>query len=105
MNYRQSAHCNENIVYVFLFWELRDLSANFHIHVSLGDFYFPKISPNISCSRIGRPILEIYKSLSDIVFCVMEGDRDNEEDGDGDGDEDREGRCKDGEAEIAERWR
>jgi hypothetical protein len=47
--------------------------------VSLGDFYFPKISPNISCSRIGRPILEIYKSLSDVVFCVMEGDRDNEE--------------------------
>ncbi len=25
-------HCNENPIYVFLFWELRSLSPNFHIH-------------------------------------------------------------------------
>ncbi len=24
-------HCNENSIYVFLFWELRGLSPNFHI--------------------------------------------------------------------------
>jgi hypothetical protein len=28
-------HCNENPMYVFLFWELRGLSPNFHIHVSV----------------------------------------------------------------------
>ncbi len=28
-------HCNGNSVYVFLFWELRGLSPNFHIHVSV----------------------------------------------------------------------
>jgi hypothetical protein len=26
--------CKENPTYVFLFWELRGLSPNFHIHVS-----------------------------------------------------------------------
>jgi hypothetical protein len=32
-------HCNKNPIYVFLFWELRILSPNFHIHVSVGDLY------------------------------------------------------------------
>ncbi len=27
-----SQHCNENLIYVFLFWELRGLSPNFHPH-------------------------------------------------------------------------
>jgi hypothetical protein len=27
--------CNENTIYVFLFWELRGLSPNIHIHVSV----------------------------------------------------------------------
>ncbi len=30
--------CNENPIYVFLFWELRRLSPNFHIHVWGGRF-------------------------------------------------------------------
>jgi hypothetical protein len=64
-------HCNENPVYVFLFWELR--GPNFHIHVSLGDLYFPRFGPHISCSRIDRPILEIYTSLSDIYVHVGTG--------------------------------
>ncbi len=34
-------HCNKNPIYVLVFWELRRLSPNFHIHVSLSDFYFP----------------------------------------------------------------
>jgi hypothetical protein len=46
-------HCKENPIYVFLFWELRGLSPNFHIQVSVSDLY-------ISCSRIGRSIVEIY---------------------------------------------
>ncbi len=34
-----SPHCKENRIYVFLFWELRGISPNFHIHVSVSDFY------------------------------------------------------------------
>ncbi len=56
-------HCNENTIYVFLFWELRGLSPNFHIHVSASDLYILRIGPpHISCSRVGRSILGIYKS-------------------------------------------
>jgi hypothetical protein len=33
-------HCNGNSVYIFLFWELRGLSRNFNIHVSLS-YIFP----------------------------------------------------------------
>jgi hypothetical protein len=40
-------HCNENTNYVFLFWELRGLSPNFHIHVSVSDSYIPRIGPHI----------------------------------------------------------
>jgi hypothetical protein len=46
-------HCIENPIYVFLFWELRGLSSNFRIHVSV----IPRIGPHISCSRIGRSFL------------------------------------------------
>ncbi len=45
-------------------WELRDLGPSFHIHVSFSDLYIPgsvHIFPN---SRIGRPILEIYKFIT-----------------------------------------
>ncbi len=58
-------HCNENPIYIFHFWELRGLSPNFHIHVSVSDLYIPMIVPHISSSRIGRPIVGIYKSLTD----------------------------------------
>ncbi len=53
-------HCNEDLIYIFLFWELRGLSPNFHIHVSVSDFYIPRIGPHISCSRIGRSIVGVY---------------------------------------------
>jgi hypothetical protein len=60
-------HWNGNFVYLFLFWELRGLSLYFHIHVSVSDLYIPRISPHISSSRKGRPILGIYmyNSLTD----------------------------------------
>jgi hypothetical protein len=38
-------HCNENPIYVVLFWELRGLSPDFHIHVSVSDLYMPRIGP------------------------------------------------------------
>jgi hypothetical protein len=40
-------HCKENLIYGFLFWELRGLSPNFHIHVSVSDLYIPRIGPHI----------------------------------------------------------
>ncbi len=45
---RNELHCNENLIYVFLFWELRGLSPNFHIHVSVSDLYILRIGPHIS---------------------------------------------------------
>jgi hypothetical protein len=40
-------HGNENPIYVFPEKELRSLSPNFHIHVSVSDFYIPRIGPHI----------------------------------------------------------
>jgi hypothetical protein len=58
-------HCNGNSVYIYLFWALRGLSPNFHIHVSMSDLYIPRIGPHISSSRKGRPIVGIYNSITD----------------------------------------
>ncbi len=38
-----TTHCNENPVYVFHFWELRGLSPNFLIHLSVSELYIPRI--------------------------------------------------------------
>ncbi len=40
-------HCNENLIYVFPEKELRGLSPNFHIYVSVIDLYMPRIAPHI----------------------------------------------------------
>ncbi len=40
-------HCRENPIYVFLFWELRGLSPNFHMYVSVSDLCISRISPHI----------------------------------------------------------
>ncbi len=34
-------HCNEDVIYVFFFWEQRGLSPNFHIQVSVAIYIFP----------------------------------------------------------------
>ncbi len=68
---RPGVHCNENPLYVFLFWEQRGPSPNFNIHVSVSDSYSPRIVLHISSSRIGRPIVGIYKSLTDAWMWKM----------------------------------
>jgi hypothetical protein len=60
-----SVHCEENPIYVFFFWELRTFSPNFHLNVSV-IYIFPGSVHIFPCSRTGRPILKIYKSLTDI---------------------------------------
>jgi hypothetical protein len=40
-------HCNENPIYVFPEKELRSLSPNFQIDVSVRDLYIPRIGPHI----------------------------------------------------------
>jgi hypothetical protein len=42
-----SLHCNENLIYVFPEKELRSLSPNFHIHLSVCDLYIGFCSPSI----------------------------------------------------------
>jgi hypothetical protein len=44
-------HCKENHIYIFLFWELRSLSPNFHIHVPVSDLYITRIGPLISLQK------------------------------------------------------
>jgi hypothetical protein len=36
-------HCNKNPIYIFLFWKLRGLSPNFHIHVSVSDLHIYRV--------------------------------------------------------------
>ncbi len=43
--------------------------SQFHIHVSVSAFYIPRIGPHISCSRIGRSIVWVYKFLTDTYEC------------------------------------
>ncbi len=44
-------HGNENPIYVFLFWELRSRSPNFHIHVSVNDLYIPRMDPHFPAAE------------------------------------------------------
>ncbi len=46
------------------FLGMRGLSPNFHIHVSVSDLYSSRISLHISSSRIAKPVMGIYKSLT-----------------------------------------
>jgi len=40
-------HCNENSIYVFTEKDLRGLSANIYVHVSVSDLYIPMGSVHI----------------------------------------------------------
>jgi hypothetical protein len=45
--------------------EYRGLRPDFHIHASVSDFYIPTIGLPILLEEICRPILGLYKSLTD----------------------------------------
>jgi hypothetical protein len=60
-------HCKEILIYVFLFWELRGLSPNFHIHVTVSDLYIPRIGPHISLQQNRQTDPDI--NLSQIYEC------------------------------------
>ncbi len=60
-------HCNENPIYVFPEKELRGLSHNFYIHVSVSKLiYSPAYFP---AANIGRPIVGIYINRSQTHEC------------------------------------
>jgi hypothetical protein len=46
--------------------EYRGLSPNFHIHTSVSDLYISTMGLPILLEEICRPILGLYKSLTDI---------------------------------------
>jgi len=58
-------HNTENPKQIFPEMKLRGLSPIFHIHVSVSDLNIPTKACIFSGSRIGRPTLGIYKSLTD----------------------------------------
>jgi hypothetical protein len=55
----------ENWKQIFSEKELRGHNPNFHIHMSVSDFYIPKIDLPIRLHEIRGPILGISKSLTD----------------------------------------
>jgi hypothetical protein len=60
-------HCIENPIYVFPEKEMRGLSPNFRIHVSVSDLYIPRIGPHIFLQQNRQTNLgnTVYKSLTD----------------------------------------
>ncbi len=62
-------HCKENPIYVFLFWELRGLSPNFNIHVSVSDSYIPRINPHTSLQQNRQTDPEKNINLSQVYEC------------------------------------
>jgi hypothetical protein len=53
----------ENLKQIFPEKEYRDLSPNFHIHVSVSELYIPTMGLHFLLEEICGPFLEIYKSL------------------------------------------
>ncbi len=58
-------HCTENSKQILPEMKLSGLFTNSYIHVSVSDLYIPTIGPQTQYSKIGRPIMGIYKSLTD----------------------------------------
>ncbi len=58
-------HCNENSKQIFPEMKLFDLVPNFYTHVAVSDLYIPTVGPQTQYSKIGGPIVGIYKPLRD----------------------------------------
>ncbi len=54
-NSKRIAISNENSIYVFIFWELRGLSPNLHIHVSVNDLYSQDRSTYLAAAKQTDP--------------------------------------------------
>jgi hypothetical protein len=61
----EAVHCTENPTYVFPEMKLRGLVPNSYLHVSVSYFYFQDRSAHLAAAKKGRPMLGIYKSLTD----------------------------------------
>jgi hypothetical protein len=59
---RQNTEISKQIFPEKEYW---GLSPNFHIHASVSDLYIPTIGLPILLEEICRPILGLYKSLTD----------------------------------------
>ncbi len=59
---RQNTEISKQIFPEKEYW---GLSSNFHIHASVSDLYIPTIGLTILLEEICRPILGLYKSLTD----------------------------------------
>ncbi len=67
--YADNLHCKDKnqkfSKLIFPEKEYRGLIPNFHIHVSVSDLYIPTFGLPILLEEIFRPILGLYKSLTD----------------------------------------
>ncbi len=61
-------HFTEYPIYIFLEIKLLGLIPNSYIHVSLRNLQIPRIGLLFGCSKIGRPILGIYRNRSQIMY-------------------------------------
>jgi hypothetical protein len=66
----ECVHCKDKVpkfrnIYIFPEKEYRGLGPNFHIHASVSDLYIPTIGLPILLEEICKPILGLYKSLTD----------------------------------------
>ncbi len=59
-------HCKENWIYVYAEKELRGLSPNSYIHVSVSDLYIPRIGPHIWLQQNRQTDPGNNKSVTDI---------------------------------------
>ncbi len=60
-------HCTENTKQIFPEMKLCGLVPNFYIHVSVIELYNTMIGTQTQYSKMGGPILGIYKSLPDTI--------------------------------------
>ncbi len=66
-NSKDTPHCKKDPIDVFSEMKLRGLVPSFHIHVMylLAICIFPRSVHLFCCSKIGRPILGVFKSPTD----------------------------------------